>query len=138
MFLVKYLLFVLPLTLLILAQSCSLDGTCYNQLEVPVKRFEMPDSVAKDSVAIIKVVYLVYNNCSKLNNVYKPSEGDTISVHIVADYNGCTCPDVLPDSVATIGFTPKAVRDYIFRAIKYDNTILQDTLKVYSNVGNNP
>ncbi len=129
----KQLIVCFLISLLFLTQSCSLEGTCSNQLEVPVKRFEMPDSVAKDSFAIIKVVYMVYSNCSQLNKVYTPSEGDTISVHVVADYNGCTCPDELADSVAIIEFPAAAVRNYIFRAIKYDNTILQDTLKVYSN-----
>ncbi|MFA6401862.1 MAG: hypothetical protein WCX31_09590 [Salinivirgaceae bacterium] len=111
--------------------NCKLEGDCFNQLEVPVMRFELPDSIAKDSTAIIKVIYATYSNCSKLNTIYTPWNADTMSIHVIADYQGCTCPDNLPDSIATFSFKPTAARNYILRAIKYDDTILQDTLKVY-------
>jgi hypothetical protein len=111
--------------------NCKLEGDCFNQLEVPVVRIELPDSVAKDSAATIIVIYATYSNCSKLNTIYTPWNADTMSIHVIADYQGCTCPDNLPDSIATIKYKPSAVRNYILRAIKYDGTILQDTLKVY-------
>jgi hypothetical protein len=128
----KFILSIIAvLSIVILEQSCSLDGTCFNQLEVPIKRLEIPDSVAKDSMATIKVIYVTYSNCSKLNNVSTPWEADTMSIHIIADYEGCECPEYLPDSIAIISYKPTAIRNYILRAIKYDGTILQDTLKVY-------
>ncbi len=115
----------------LILNNCKLEGDCFNQLEVPVMRLEIPDSIAKDSTAIIKVIYATYSNCSKLNTITTPCNADTMSIHVIADYDGCTCPDILPDSIATIKYKPSAVRNYILRAIKYDGTILQDTLKVY-------
>ncbi|MGD9994970.1 MAG: hypothetical protein AB7S69_16845 [Salinivirgaceae bacterium] len=124
--------FVLFLATVSLTQ-CSLDGSCYQQMEVPVIRFEMPDSIPLDSTATIQVVYVTYSGCSKLNDLQAYLHGDTISIHVIADYEGCICPTYLPDSIATYDFDPPAARSYIFRAWKFDNTILQDTLLVYSN-----
>lgn len=117
----------------VLFTNCSLDGECYNQLEVPIIRFEMPDSVLVGSTTEINVVFVTYSNCSQFNGLYEASSGDTISLHVIADYVGCTCPEELPDSTVVYKFTAAAVRNYIFRAWKYDNTVLQDTLVVYAN-----
>lgn len=128
----EYLLVFFLFLAAALFSQCSLEGNCYQQLEVPVIRFEMPDSIPLDSTATIKVVYVTYSGCSKLNGLQAHLQGDTISLHVIADYDGCVCPDYLPDSIATYHFIPGAARNYIFRAWKYNNTILQDTLKVYS------
>ncbi len=113
--------------------QCSVDGSCYQQMEVPVIRFEMPDSIPLDSTATIQVVYVTYSPCSKLNNLKVYQQADTLSIHVIADYDGCDCTGVIPDSVVTYKFVPAAARNYIFRAWKFDNTILQDTLLVYPN-----
>ena len=114
-----------------IANSCSLDSDCVNQTEVPLIRFEMPDSVPADSLIDIKVVYVTYSNCSKLNSLQDFYTGDTITLRVIADYIGCTCPDALPDSVVSYSFKSSVKRNYVFRGLKYDNTILQDTLLVY-------
>ena len=113
------------------ANSCNLDGECINQREVPIIRFEIPDSVPADSLIDINVIYVTYSNCSKLNSLQDFYLADTITLRVIADYNGCTCPETLPDSVVAYNFKSSAKRNYIFRGIKYDNTILQDTLRVY-------
>ncbi len=113
------------------ASSCSLDAECINQREVPIIRFEMPDSLPVDSLIDINVIYVTYSNCSKLNSLQDFYLADTITLRVIADYNGCTCPETLPDSVVAYYFKSSVKRNYIFRGIKYDNTILQDTLRVY-------
>jgi hypothetical protein len=117
----------------ILFSQCSLDTSCYQQMEVPVIRFEMPDSIPLDSTATIQVVYVTYSPCSKLNDLKVYQLADTLSIHVIADYDGCDCSGVIPDSVVTYQFAPTAARNYIFRAWKFNNTILQDTLLVYAN-----
>ncbi|PKP08779.1 MAG: hypothetical protein CVU09_14600 [Bacteroidetes bacterium HGW-Bacteroidetes-4] len=125
-------IFVLLLATVLFSQ-CSLDANCYQQMEVPVIRFEMPDSIPLDSTATIQVVYVTYGPCSILNDLKVYQLADTLSIHVMADYDGCDCPGVIPDSVVTYQFVPTAARNYIFRAWKYNNTILQDTLLVYAN-----
>lgn len=115
----------------LLFQNCDLEGTCYNQLAVPVIRLEMQDSVPINAVTNIDIVYVTYSNCSKLNQVVTSWVADTMSIYVVADYEGCECPNYLPDSIAHISYKPTAARNYILRAFKYDGTILQDTLKSY-------
>ena len=128
-FLSVFVLFLATVTL----TQCSLDGSCYQQMEVPVIRFEMPDSISLDSTAAIHVVYVTYSPCSKLSSLKVYQQADTLSIHVIADYDGCDCSGIIPDSVVTYQFVPAAERNYIFRAWKFDNTILQDTLLVYSN-----
>jgi len=122
---------LLVIATVLLFHSCDLEGTCYNQLAVPVIRLEMPDSVPVNTVTHVDIVYVTYSNCSKLNQVVTSWVADTMSIYVVADYEGCECPDYLPDSIAQISYKPTAVRNYILRAFKYDGTILQDTLKAY-------
>ncbi|MGE4288839.1 MAG: hypothetical protein AB7E36_09130 [Salinivirgaceae bacterium] len=129
----KYKSIFVLLFAVVLFSQCSLDANCYQQIEVPVIRFEMPDSIPLDSSAVIQVVYVTYSSCSKLNDLTVYQLADTLSIHVIADYDGCDCPGVTPDSVATYKFVPAAARNYIFRAWKFNNTILQDTLKVYTN-----
>ncbi len=128
-FVVKGLVFIC--LALVLNTGCNLDGECYNQVEVPVIRFEMPDSIPVDSSIQIGVVYVTYSNCSKLFSLLDNSSADTIFFNVIAEYEGCSCPETLPDSIAWYDFKSSTKRSYVFMGIKYDNTILCDTLKVY-------
>ena len=127
----KISIFIIQIFIVIGFSHCSLDDDCFYQIEVPVIRLEMPDSVAVDSSVQIDIVYVTYSNCSRLNNLLDLSEVDTITFRVIADYVDCDCPETLPDSVVSYTFKSTVKRDYIFKAFKYDNTLIQDTLKVY-------
>lgn len=112
--------------------ACEVEGDCFNQIEVPVTNIEMPDSAKVDSNVNIDITYVVYNNCHKSTTVREYAEVDTLSLHIFATYEGCDCPDIEPDSTITASFSSKVPRRYIFRALMFDGTILQDTLTIYA------
>ena len=128
---INSLIFIIATFIVIGLSNCSLDDDCFHQTEVPVIRIEMPDSVPVDSSVQIDIVYVTYSNCSKLNNLLDLSEADTITFRVIADYINCDCPEALPDSVVTYTFKPTVKREFIFKAYKYDSTIIQDTLRVY-------
>lgn len=128
---VRLSIFIVQIIIVIGFSHCTLDNDCFYQTEVPVIRLEIPDSAAVDSSVKIDIVYVTYSNCSRLNNLLDLSEVDTITFRVIADYVDCDCPDNLPDSVVSYTFKSTVKRDYIFKALKYDNTLIQDTLKVY-------
>jgi hypothetical protein len=130
---INYVL-LLSIKIFIVASACNIEGDCYNHLEVPVVKIDMPDSALIDTDVNIDITYVIYNNCSKYATVKEYSEADTLSLHVFATYEGCDCPDVKPDSIVSLTFSSKAPRQYFFRALKYDGSILQDTLTIYEPV----
>jgi len=126
------LLSITSLIIFISFNRCKLDSSCYQQYEVPVIRLELPDSAEVNTAAEATVTYVNYSNCQKFYVTTSVADGDTISAHILCYIEDCDCPNVQPDSITTFSFTGKVAGKYFFRMWKYDNTILQDSLIVYS------
>ena len=126
-----FLLSVVSLVALLTFNRCNLDGSCYQQYEVPVFRLELPDLAPVNTKIEGKAIYVNYNDCQIFNNTSTVTEGDTMSIHVICFIKDCSCPETLPDSIAAFNFTGKVAGTYYFRMWKFDNTILQDSVVFY-------
>lgn len=126
-----FLLSIVSLIVIFTFNHCNLDGTCYQQYEVPVIRFELPDSAPVNTKIETNVTYVNYNNCQKFDMMLDATSEDTISVHVICFVEDCNCQDRIPDSIASYSFTRKAAGTYYLRMVKYDKTILEDSIIVY-------
>ena len=80
--------------------------------------------------AAYNVSFYCNNGCGNFGSFEKTIEGNTITIKVIAKYEGCVCTEDIPLRESVYTFTSNTSGTYILKFLKADGTFITETVVI--------
>ena len=122
----KYLFFAL----LVLTGCTKHQGNCISFVKAPVTRVDGPNTGFVNQDIDLTVSFVCNNGCGQFGNFEITSSGTTISIAVIAKYEGCICTQVILTRQVQYRFRQSVPGTYTLKFYLPDNSYLTHTITI--------
>jgi len=116
---------------MLIFSACKKQTTgCIRYTNARVTQVTGPNTVLVNQETDFTVEFHTTNGCGKFENLESTSNGNVITLSVVAKYSGCICTDVILQGETTYKFKPTQGGIYYLKFVQPDNTHFIDTVTV--------
>ncbi len=80
--------------------------------------------------AAFNVAFYVNNGCGNFGSFEEIVNGNSITIKVIAKYEGCVCTDDIPLRESVYTFTSNTSGTYLLKFIKADGTFITETVVI--------
>jgi hypothetical protein len=80
--------------------------------------------------AVFNVAFYVNNGCGDFGSFEETIDGNTITIKVIAKYEGCVCTDDIPLRESVYTFTSATAGTYTLKFLKTDGTFITETVVI--------
>ncbi len=106
------------------------NDECISYTTAPVTEVTGPNTILVDQEADFVVKYYLTDGCGKFENIESTSNGNTVTISLIAKYEGCVCTAIILAGETTFKFKPTQPGIYYLKYLQPNNTHFIDTVTV--------
>ncbi|MES2772936.1 MAG: hypothetical protein V4722_02040 [Bacteroidota bacterium] len=115
---------------LILSACKKQPDECILYSTAQVTKVTGPRTVSVNQEADFTLKYILRDGCGRFENLQSTSSGNTITISLLATYQGCMCTDILLGGEATYKFKSSLPGVYYLNFVQPNKTLLIDSVIV--------
>ena len=114
----------------VILTSCMKDNEdeCIEYKQAPVTLTNTPSTGQINSDILINVSFGCINGCGQFGSFEETCQGNTLTIKVIAKYEGCICTQEAPIRQTTYTFSTAEQGTYYLKFLQNNNNYLTDTL----------
>jgi len=124
----KIRLIVFAILSTIVLSNCKKEDKCVKYIQAYVISTNTPLTGEINKDIMIDVSFGCFNGCGQFGSFEEDKQGKTLTIKVIAKYEGCICTQNAPIRQTTYTFNTAEKGIYYLKFLENDNSYLTDTL----------